>query len=54
MQIPAKDMMPTWKQDHIYLFIKANPTKDLFLVNKQKRKKCQNQGRPYSKTGKLT
>lgn len=38
MQIPAKDMMPTWKQDHIYLFIKANPTKDLFLVNKQKRK----------------
>lgn len=28
----AKDMMPTWKQDHIYLFIKANPTKDLFIL----------------------
>jgi hypothetical protein len=25
-QLPAKDAMPTWKQDHTNLSLKANPT----------------------------
>lgn len=32
MQIPAEDMMPTWEEDYIYLFLKANSTQNLFLA----------------------